>query len=549
MKIKNAFGKFLPVVLGVGITSVVHAADYTWTAAGTANWASANWAGTPTVDPAVGPTASDDIFFSQSLARTVSVAGADRYADTVSSFASAGWTFQGGVASTTTLLNANSLANYGSSTIQFRNGNTTALLNVELGDLILDGTSGATITGGGTAAAETATNYLNGISVSGETRIVQGTANFNVRNATNTSNTFSLGLLNVTAGAVNLNHSYATKNAVVNLRGLTGAGGTVTGATTIGGGTNTGTTSLVITATGQYSSGTVLSNGTSGGFLSLTKAGVGTQILTGTNTYTGGTTITGGRLQLGSGGQSGSITGNVALNGAGTEFAINRSDAYAFSGTISGDGQFIHAGTGTTTLSAANSYSGGTIVSAGSLLVTNTAGSATGSGNVTVAAARMLGGNGIIAPGAGNDVTISGVLSPGVGNEGVLTFGFSGDSKLDFASGSSIEMTLGTSSDKIAFQATGDWLSGSGNAALSLALGSGFSYDNSYVIFQGVSTSGFDFASVVGYNTSAYTHNFSQIGNDYVLSFTAVPEPGTLALCGIAAVVGLCVVRRNRAAA
>jgi hypothetical protein len=36
--------------------------------------------------------------------------------------------------------------------------------------------------------------------------------------------------------------------------------------------------------------------------------------LTDNNTYTGGTTITGGTLQLGNGGTSGSIVGNVVDN-------------------------------------------------------------------------------------------------------------------------------------------------------------------------------------------------------------------------------------------
>ena len=41
----------------------------------------------------------------------------------------------------------------------------------------------------------------------------------------------------------------------------------------------------------------------------------GTTIFTGNNTYTGGTTINGGTLQLGNGGTSGTISGNVANNG------------------------------------------------------------------------------------------------------------------------------------------------------------------------------------------------------------------------------------------
>ena len=96
----------------------------------------------------------------------------------------------------------------------------------------------------------------------------------------------------------------------------------------------------------------------------LLKAGVGTLVLTGANGYTGGTTITAGILQLGNGGTSGSILGNVLNNGT---FAINRSDTYTFGGLISGTGSLTQAGTGATILIGANTYTGGTTISAGML--------------------------------------------------------------------------------------------------------------------------------------------------------------------------------------
>jgi outer membrane autotransporter protein len=96
----------------------------------------------------------------------------------------------------------------------------------------------------------------------------------------------------------------------------------------------------------------------------LSKAGSGTLILTGSNTYTGGTTITGGTLQLGNGGTSGSIVGNVTDNGT---LAINRSDTLTFGGVISGTGAFQQNGAGTTILTAANTYTGATTVNAGTL--------------------------------------------------------------------------------------------------------------------------------------------------------------------------------------
>ncbi len=96
----------------------------------------------------------------------------------------------------------------------------------------------------------------------------------------------------------------------------------------------------------------------------LSKAGTGTLILTGSNTYSGGTTVNGGTLQLGNGGASGSIAGNVVDNGI---FAVNRSDIYAFGGAISGAGAFAQIGPGITILSASNSYVGATAVNAGTL--------------------------------------------------------------------------------------------------------------------------------------------------------------------------------------
>jgi outer membrane autotransporter protein len=97
---------------------------------------------------------------------------------------------------------------------------------------------------------------------------------------------------------------------------------------------------------------------------SLRKTGAGTLILSGNNTYAGGTTIDAGTLQLGNGGASGSLAGDVVDNGL---LAINRSDIYAFGGAISGTGAFAQIGTGTTILTAAASYTGTTAVNAGTL--------------------------------------------------------------------------------------------------------------------------------------------------------------------------------------
>jgi len=108
--------------------------------------------------------------------------------------------------------------------------------------------------------------------------------------------------------------------------------------------------------------------------------GPGTLILTADNSYTGGTTIAAGTLQLGNGGTTGSVAGNITDNAA---LVFNRSGAVSFGGVISGTGSLTQAGSGTLTLVANNSYTGGTTISSGTLVVGNgaTAGSITG--NVT----------------------------------------------------------------------------------------------------------------------------------------------------------------------
>lgn len=95
----------------------------------------------------------------------------------------------------------------------------------------------------------------------------------------------------------------------------------------------------------------------------LTKTDLGTLILDGDNTYWGGTEIRQGTLQIGNGGTSGSIMYDVVNNGV---LAFNRSDATSFDGAISGTGAVRVMG-GDVTLTAANSYTGGTIVDGGVL--------------------------------------------------------------------------------------------------------------------------------------------------------------------------------------
>ncbi|MBZ9847929.1 autotransporter outer membrane beta-barrel domain-containing protein [Mesorhizobium sp. CA14] len=166
----------------------------------------------------------------------------------------------------------------------------------------------------------------------------------------------------------------------------------------------------------------------------VNQIGSGTTILTADNGYTGGTTISAGTLQLGNGGASGSITGDVVDNGM---LAFDRSDAVTFGGVISGTGGLNQIGAGTTILTAANSYGGPTNVNSGTLLVNGNQAGATG--QTAVAGGATLGGTGII----GGDVTMAdgSTLSPGgSGNSaGALTI----NGNLTLSGGTSLAYNFG----------------------------------------------------------------------------------------------------------
>jgi autotransporter-associated beta strand protein len=105
-------------------------------------------------------------------------------------------------------------------------------------------------------------------------------------------------------------------------------------------------------------------SGSIAGFNGVTLNGYATVTLATDNSYTGGTTVNAGTLQLGSGGTNGSVVGDIADNGV---LVFNRADTVTHTTVISGGGALVKANTNTLILTAANTYSGGTTVSNGTL--------------------------------------------------------------------------------------------------------------------------------------------------------------------------------------
>ncbi len=108
-----------------------------------------------------------------------------------------------------------------------------------------------------------------------------------------------------------------------------------------------------------------------------------------TNTYSGTTTISSGTLliteKLGNGSYSNTISNSGILS-------YSSSTNQVFSGIISGTGSIVKSGSGALTLSAMNTYSGGSTVNAGTLFGGEGSESNTsfGSGAITVASGATL---------------------------------------------------------------------------------------------------------------------------------------------------------------
>jgi outer membrane autotransporter protein len=188
------------------------------------------------------------------------------------------------------------------------------------------------------------------------------------------------------AGTVNFNHgdpAYTFSAPMLGKLGVNqvGAGRTIltgdssyAGLTTISAGTlqlgNGGATggitgdilnnaSLVIDRSNTFLYGGVIQ-----GTGRVLQNGNGTTVFTGDNLYTGGTAISNGVLQLGNGGETGSVAGDIVNN---ADLFINRSNTYNYSGLISGSGNLTVDGGGSLGLSQQQSYAGATLVRNGTL--------------------------------------------------------------------------------------------------------------------------------------------------------------------------------------
>ncbi|MGP9809918.1 autotransporter outer membrane beta-barrel domain-containing protein [Rhodopseudomonas sp. NSM] len=238
--------------------------------------------------------------------------------------------------------------------------------------------------------------------------------------------------------------------------------------------------------------------------------GSGVFTLTGTNSYTGGTTVSTGTLQIGDGGTSGSIVGDVTNNAT---LAFNRSDATSFGGSISGGGQVVKRGAGNLTLSGLSTYTGATTVEAGTLSVD---GSIDSSSLTTVNAGAALGGTGIV----GTTLINGGALSPG---NSIGTLSVSGNLTFTAASSYMLEVSP-TTADRV--NVTG--IATLGGATVNASFASGGYVERQYTIVNATGGVVGTFGALV--NTNLPSGFKSSLGYDannaylnLVLDYTPTP--------------------------
>ena len=168
-------------------------------------------------------------------------------------------------------------------------------------------------------------------------------------------------------------------------------------------------------------------------------------------------------------------------------------------------------GSGTLTLGGASTFTGGTTVSAGTLLVTNLTGSATGTGDLEILLGATLAGNGII----GSATTVDDFATFAPGNPtGALTF----TSDLTLNDNTALQFTFGSSSDSVT---VGGNLFLTGKLSVTNAAGFGA---GSYPLFTCAGTLTFDNLVLVG-APSGYNYSFDTNTTGVVNLVVALPAP------------------------
>ncbi len=281
-----------------------------------------------------------------------------------------------------------------------------------------------------------------------------------------------------TAGQVTVSGSVSTAGMTFATTGYQLTGGTIGLSDSPRITTDTGVTATVASAL----------SGSAG----MTKAGAGTLILSGSNSFTGNVTITGGTLTANGGTvlpDSGfvSIASGTTLKlgasetigmpiGAGTldldshTVTTSVSSMGTLSGSVTGTGALVKAGSGSLVLTGANSHSGGTSITGGTLTAGSSALPSSGAVMVGTGAALALSSDLTVGAlsGAGNLALGAYTLTAGDATSGTLSGTIGGTGTLVKA-GSGTLTLAGTGSHTGGTSITGGTLSAASATALPAA--------------------------------------------------------------------------------
>ena len=343
------------------------------------------------------------------------------------------------------------------------------------------------------------------------------------------------------------------------------------GTLAVNGGSVTNTSATLGSGTGSNGTATATSGTwTNSGILTVGFSGTGTLTMSGGLVTVGGTLSTGGAgtinlnsggtLQIGTGGTTG-VLGVAALTNNGT-LIFNRSDASTYSGVLSGSGAVTKQAAGLLTFAGANSYSGRTTISAGTVALSGIGSIGTGglnlgttgspgvfdllgltAGSYSLPSSASLAGVGTIS-GSGKTLAVLGSLAPG-NSAGTITVGSGFSLNLSNSGSSVFEIT------SPAFTAgTFDLVNGDGSVVfggiLDLAF-SGGSYADGTDVLQIFANTGGRSGNFSAVNYTGLAAGQSATFNSATGFITVVPEPSTCAslLAGLAC-GGSIVFRRRR---
>jgi autotransporter-associated beta strand protein len=283
---------------------------------------------------------------------------------------------------------------------------------------VISGSGGLTFAGSGTTTLSTASTQTGAINIdSGAVTLSAANVFAGDVNGVTLSNVKSKPA--AAALAITANNAFTTLNSVGSNSKITLSNGA---ALTIGDTTNNlgSTLSSSITESGTAVAGALTKNGS--GLLDLSGMSKSTLSLISGSTVV----VNGGQLRIGANIFT-NANGVVLNNGSELQFAQNGGGLFA--NAISGSG-WVHLIGGTLQLTGTNSYSGGTLVEAGSTLDLTTANVSTGNANIANA-------GGLVVFDQATTGTYSGVISDGkqMGTGAVISGSFVKDDSTGASSG------------------------------------------------------------------------------------------------------------------